>query len=265
MKNNYKKGFVYPAIIVIVILLIAGGVYWGMKDKNTTLAVPVITSISPFVVTGSNSTETRQLVKVDVSDWKTFTISDLGVEFKYPAYFGGVIIKKTDRASCPQTKTYQSPELLPSQDYVISFSNKPQVGTGKSYMEARINIASTENNTIYCGLDISVLGKKMDSNSNYQKLNSGRTNIKEEYMSNIFTTIGTSANQFYSFLFVKRNTMILVQPIITFIPYAGTIEEKEIAKDNDIVGFITSSKNAETARLYFRDFEALAASLKFTN
>lgn len=278
MKNiNYNKGFVVQGMVALVaLLLISGGAYYVGKNKviapknNQDVIGNVQSDDLVPVQSDSNtvktsSTENNQIVKVDIADWKTYYISDLGIEFKYPSYFGDVIIKKTDRTSCPQMKTYQSPELLPSKDYVVSFSNNPKVGTGGSYIEARILIARTENNTNYCGLDIAKLGNIMSSKSNYQKLNSGRANIREEYVSDLFTSLGTSVDQFYSLFFVKRNEMILVQPIITFIPYSGSDEMKEIEKNTNIIDFVKTDKIAEQVRGYLRDFEALAASVKFTN
>lgn len=248
--------------IFVVLIVTASYFVWSYRESSQR---DLYDGTSQTTYNLDISQEASRLVKVDVADWKTYTIPELGIEFRYPAYFGNAIIEKTERTSCPQTKTYQSAELLPSSDYVVSFTDAPKVGTGGSYIEAKVLIAQTENATNYCGLDISTLGEKMSLNPDYKKVHSGRLGLKEEYVSTLYTGLGTDVSKFYSLFFIKRNQMILIQPNITFLPYAQSAEAKEISSNGDIVGFVENSRTAESIRSYLRDFEALAATFEFTN
>ena len=210
--------------------------------------------------------------QADTNGWKKFSDSAIGLEFEYPAYLGHVIVEKTDSKSCPLMKTYSRNGQLQSEDYLIWFSEMQHVGSGGSYVEYRIPIIKTENNTEICGTDLSELRKNLASDTQYQSSVLPQPYATDAFVSTVDTTIGTSANQFYTLYFIQRNSMTVIQPDITFHPYWKSNEEKEIvqketSKDpfSSIVDFVLHSDNAKQIRNYLADYKRVVTSMKVTN
>jgi len=215
---------------------------------------------------------TINFTKYDITGWKNFTDSSLGISFDYPAYLGHVIVEKANSQSCPEMKTYARNGQLLSHDYIIWFSERQRVGSGGSYMIYNIPVIKTENNTEICGTDLLTLRENMPSDPRYQSSVFVQPNASNAYISTVDTTIGTSANQFYTLYFIERNKLTVMQPNITFIPYAYSAEGNEIMqKENlknqisSIVDFVLHSDNAKMIRDYFADFKILVESIKVTN
>lgn len=266
-----KKKIIW-GVIVVVLIIVGIFIYRDLNQSYCWPYCPEVTDQDSDGITTLTSTETRHLVKVDISEWKTFAITDIGVEFKYPEYYGDVIVKKTDRTSCPGMKAYAANGVLPSQDYIISFSQAPKIGTGGSYVESYFLVAKTENSTNYCGLDILELKKKLPTDPWYSSSVLSHPSATEAYVSDIGTPIGTSVNQFYSLYFISRNQTVLIQPLINFIPYANSIEwagiterQKTEGPFDSIVNFVKEDIEAESIRSKFNDFEKIVSTIKFTN
>lgn len=266
-----NKKLIWGVVIAVVVIIVVAGAYFYKVEKETNYGDSE--NQLQLLKTGSSTgvaQEKKELAKMDITDWKTGVLSELGIEFRYPAYFGNVVVKKTDRTSCPTMKTYARNGILPSQDYILSFSNNPKIGTEGSYMESYVRIARTENNTNYCGLDLLDLKSKFSTDPNYVASAFVPTNASEAYMSKIDTTIGTSADQYYTLYFIERNSLSVIQPQITFIPYANSTEWLDItqreAKGDDaaIVNFIEKSDKAQQIRNYMADFQKVASTFKFT-
>jgi hypothetical protein len=85
MKNN-QKGFANIILIgVIIILVVVGGYFlWSQKSKPAVeqpVQTPTITQTDTTITTPTTNDKT--------ANWKTYTNSKYGFEFKYPASFMG--------------------------------------------------------------------------------------------------------------------------------------------------------------------------------
>jgi hypothetical protein len=206
------------------------------------------------------------------NSWKKFFDRTLGLEFEYPAYLGHVIVEKANSMSCPEMKTYARNGQLEAEDYLIWFSNLQHIGTSTSYVEYYIPLIKTENSTMVCGIDLVELRKNLASNPQYQSSAFPQLYATDAYVSTIGTTIGTSANQFYTLYFIKRNSMVVIQPDIRFMPVANSNEENEIVqkettKDmySSIINYVLKSDSAKPIRNYMDDFKKVVASMKIVD
>ncbi|HCH59374.1 MAG TPA: hypothetical protein DEV73_02020 [Candidatus Zambryskibacteria bacterium] len=123
MKNS-KKGFIVPVLLaVIAVLAIGGGVYIYNKEKAEAPAT-VDTS------TQQTNTETPSVnTQADTSNWKTYTNTQYGFEFKYPANgykFGAVNSNDTFafglsefQAGVSQDVSTDDPEYLPHFRFLV--------------------------------------------------------------------------------------------------------------------------------------------------
>ncbi|HBA46112.1 TPA: hypothetical protein DEQ22_02420 [Candidatus Nomurabacteria bacterium] len=80
MKNNSKKGFIVPMLLAIIALLVLGsGVYIYQNKKAKT----------PIVVGNEEQQSNIQISPVNTqtnnANWKTYTNTQYGFEFKYPS------------------------------------------------------------------------------------------------------------------------------------------------------------------------------------
>ena len=78
MKNS-TKGLAPIAIIIgaVIVLIAAGGGYWWWQNK-AKVAVPV---------TSQQATPSQSVTADETAGWKTYTDSQYGFSFKYPASF----------------------------------------------------------------------------------------------------------------------------------------------------------------------------------
>lgn len=230
--------------------------------EKSLLAQPGITSVK-FGYAPGDSMQSQAPASISPFTWKTFSDSNVGIQFDYPSYFGSVIITKTSRTSCPEMKTY-----LPSMygnDYVITFAKNPSVGTGGSHMESSMGVIVNAPDAPICGVSPFDAAAILNTYSiGYKPITvSGFTSA---YVSDVTTSIGTEAYQFYTlFDFATTTKMVTrVQPLISFIPYAYTHEAN--SGDSDIVAFVNSDDpSAIQIRSYLADYRKLVNSIKFTN
>lgn len=142
IKNSTQKGFVVPVVTALAVLLIAGGVYWGMKSK-TPANISTITVISP------NGGETYKIGQNISIEWSPKNIaitkiqlwsSDAGVTGVY----GGDL------------ETNTAPILSGHYDYVIPAGFVPSTwfirimtadGQEISSKKFTVNIASSTTST----------------------------------------------------------------------------------------------------------------------
>lgn len=102
MKINMKSGFtvVEAVVLVVLVVVVLAGISMAKKKTATNTDAGQVTTepTTTPTTTGATKTETKTTTaaKTDkMADWKTATISDLGITFKYPPEWGSYDIKIT--------------------------------------------------------------------------------------------------------------------------------------------------------------------------
>jgi len=90
MKNNFKKGFIVPMLLAIIALLVVGGGMYILNNKKAEAPAPVDNTETQQTsqIQQQTSTQTTPVnTQANNSNWKTYTNTQYGFEFKYPADF----------------------------------------------------------------------------------------------------------------------------------------------------------------------------------
>lgn len=200
--------------------------------------------------------------------WKKYVNEKYEFEFKYPSYFGEVVITN-NFGECLTMKTYERNGVIDGADIFISFSNKPNVGKGGSHMEYYMTVFSNKK------IDSTVCGVKLNDYKNSISQHSStifqQNNSVETYKSTIGTSMGTSVDIFYTLFSIKESNVTIIQSTAAFIPLFNSEELIEISKieaEGDkqaIMTFVNKNIKANGVREKLIDFEEIVESIKFLN
>lgn len=122
--KNLQKGFIVPIILVIIALLaIGGGVYFYKNKKIETPAVvntetQQTNTQTPPVNTQTNNSPSQN----NTSNWKTYTSTQYGFDFKYPSEFS-----YTERTT-DQSVTFVNKSIVPEISFMVRQIHIEQLG-----------------------------------------------------------------------------------------------------------------------------------------
>jgi len=288
--KNQQKGFIAPLLLALIaLLLIGGGVYVYEKNKQVNLSITA-SSTAQTTQTTQSSNQTVPIAQTSNSQtagWKTYANNQYGFSFQYPSYLGDVVIASSSPPYCPLMREYSRFGVIDGTRTVISFSKNPPIGNTGSYMEYYIPVVQkAKNNADLCGTDLLSLASSFATDSRYTSSVFQQNNSIETYKSTLGGVIDTEADMFYT-LFPNTGMFITVmQPKITFIPYANSVESVAIDQiinklqqagnstgNSAIATFINEqnyydknlNNSAAQIRGYLADFEQLVQSIKFNS
>lgn len=82
--NKNNQGFVQIVLVLVIVAVAIGGAYYFGTLKNNTGLVSVVPTLTPIVSTQSVINPTINPTLDPTANWKTYSNTKYGFEFKYP-------------------------------------------------------------------------------------------------------------------------------------------------------------------------------------
>ncbi len=247
-----------------------------MKTKRILIAiliVVVILCVLAITLSKQSSTDKEAMPTTNIPggapeiQYTTYKSSEYGFEFSYPRSWGDIEIFPGNK-TCPEEGTYRTPDTLSIFDKEFGFKE--------------IDLESTESMIRY-GVRVYNINPNKTNNCNDEVLRKlAKKEITGEEFSSFRLTpaaipgfygvhnesasrLDTEGREQYT-LFVKKSetSVLIIQPYMSFIPYADSPEWKEIDSTYpmDILSYIRQGKTAGEIRSFLAEFRKMAQSLR---
>lgn len=236
-------------IYIILILVLFGVIFYVVRDgREETVSNP------------KNNIETKYVSYENYGD---------GLEFVYPESWGEIIPKEGNKI-CPEEDAYSTNDTLRIFDKELAFD---EIKLPESQSFIRIGVRTyllDPNNPNSCGDDfhLKIANKEIipETLSSFRlnsiTLKSGLSGVKNEEA----VTINTTARTLYTFFVSENSKIYIIQTYMSFIPYYGSPELREMDEDfdGDINEYIKKGKTALNIRKYLEEFTKMTESLRFS-
>ena len=227
--------------IILLLAMVGGVIYFATKDES-------------------------EGVKGD-TEYVTYENREHGLEFMYPKIWGEVILKEGNQ-TCPEEDTYRTQDTLHVYDREFSFDEIKLPGS-ESFIRSGIRTYEFDpNNLNGCGDDFllklwrgEIVPETFSSFRIFSlTIPSGLSGIYNEDASRLDTEYRVQ----YTFFKPSIGEQVYVlQPYVSFVPYAGSPELKEIEQRfyGDIKNYVYEGETAGPIRKYLEEFTKVANSL----
>lgn len=235
--------------VLIIGLLLVGGFLLLKKPQSADIEYPTPVSVDAETV--------------------LYTDQTYGISFSYPKSWGEPTVRSGNSA-CPEEDTYRTADQVVIYDREIRFTQHDLPGTD-SYIESGIRLhrldptkASPCNNEL-----IKSLATKKITGQEISSVKLDIANIPGFYgvHNENASRLDTEGREQYT-LFVEESptSILVVQPYMSFIPYAESPEWKEISTKypNNMSAYLKEGNTADAIRSYIVQFRKLAEGVKYT-
>lgn len=244
----------YWVLIVIFIVVLAGSAYvlMGLRSRVYVKQRPSTTPLP---------TETNQ-------DFVTYQDLEYGIQFGYPKSWGTITVTPGN-TQCPKEDTYRTPDTLHIFDRELAFQDT-HLPNSESIIRSGIlfhRLDSTKSNG--CNDDTlrrlalrEITGAEFSSFQLFPAEFTDFFGVRNPQASRL----STEGREQYTFFIKdpKNSSFIVVQPYVSFIPFADSPEWKEIERrfGGNMMSYLESGTSSEPIRLFLSEFRDTAESIQ---
>lgn len=230
-----------------------------MKTFLTLIAVIAVTALVYVFVLRDTDEAMRP---VDTASLVTYTDSDYGISFQYPATWGAPRVLPGNKV-CPEEDTYRTPESVNIFDREIIFPDRP-LDSSRSFMRTGVRIYELDpahqnacGDALFAGLADGSIDGRILSSVRLTPVDFAFAGYYNQEASRLNTE---AREQFTLFALSKHpGKYIVMQPYTSFIPFAGSPELTEMQEVfmGDMLAYLESGTTSELIRAYRSRFRAM--------
>lgn len=251
--------------IFLLILIILGVVALATQKSWVPRLVEYILSNenTPAVMSPA---ENEQQTKED--EYVSYKSSEYSPEFVYPKSWGDVVIKKGNDV-CPEEDTYRTLDTLSVFDWELSFAEM-KLPNSDSMIRTGVRLYELDpKNLNNCGDEFLLklaqgeIDPRIISSVMLQPITIG-SGLKGIYTAEA-SRLNTESRRQYTFLINEGSIVYVLQSYMSFIPYFGSkeLKEMEVKFTGDMQRYLEEGASAENIRNKFKGFKVMSESLKF--
>ncbi len=213
----------------------------------------------------------EKIIQPDVKpvEYITYKNTEYGPQFTYPKSWGEVTIKEGNK-TCPEEDTYRTQDTLHLFDQEFSFSQKTLPGSESMIRSGIRTYKLDPKNLGDCGQQFlwDISQNKFDPRTLSSVILTPITN--KSGLSGIYNPEASRLNtehrtQYTFFVPSKEGYVQVIQPYLSFIPYFGSPELKEMEEkfNGNMKLYIEQGITSQKIREYIKEFADLAEGLNF--
>ncbi len=241
-----------------------------MKKIIYIILILALVGILFFSIIGNKKEEiVNNPINNSETEYVYYKNSEYSPEFIYPKSWGEVTIKEGNKI-CPEEDSYRTSDTLQIFDWEFAF-NEIKLPGSESIIRVGIRQYELDPKKLNdCGDDfhLKIARKEVIPESlssfilNSVTLKSGLSGTYNKEASRL----NTEARTQYAFFVLQNSRIYILQPYMSFIPYFGSPELKEMEQEfgGDMSEYIKSGKTAQNIRRYLEEFTKMTESLKFS-
>ncbi len=238
----------------------------NMKNKSWAYILILCLIVGIGVVLAMNN---RNSVST-TSSQKSLSYSDLnyGVSFSYPKEWGMVTVAPGN-TQCPEEDTYRTPDTLSIYDRELKFpdhnlkNSESIIRSGVRLYRINPNVSNNCNDEVLRKLAVKeITGEEFSS---FRLMPTNISNFYGVYNENASRLDTEGRKQFTLFIKELDDRILIIQPYMSFIPFADSLEWREIDSKykGDILSYVENGDTAEGVREFAKVFKQMAESIKY--
>jgi hypothetical protein len=195
-----------------------------------------------------------------------YELEDLPIQFSYPVSWGEIEVLPGN-SLCPEEDTYRTPETLSIFDKEYKFRDQ-NLPSSDSFIRRGVRVYRMNPNKMNnCNDEIlRQLARKEITGEEFSSFQLWPINIPPFYgvhNENASRLDTEGRDQYTFFLEESPESVVVIQPYFSFIPFYDSPEWKEIdaSYQNNILSYIKEGKTANSIRTTLNEFRALAESI----